>query len=131
MNCTLADSGKLAMCNTASPTSRTSIIGSNGGVRLNPFGFFKSYGNLDVDGAVNLGSANYRWHNVGTDGIYYSESQRHWIGALEGKVPLLPTAEIALNTMLISEGIYLSEREDREVTAAEVLSYSSSTAVDI
>jgi hypothetical protein len=44
---------------------------------------------------------------------------------------LLPTAEIALNTMLISEGIYLSERLGREVTAEEVLAMSVSTAIDV
>ena len=109
----------------------SAIVGSKGGIRLNPFGFFKSYGNLDIDGSANLGSANFRWNNVGTDGGYYGDSQRHWIGAQEGKVPLLPTAEIALNTMLISEGIYLSERLGREVTAEEVLNESISTAVQI
>ena len=35
-------------------------------------------------------------------------------------VELLPSAELALNTMLISEGIYLSEQLVREVTADEV-----------
>jgi hypothetical protein len=53
-------------------------------------------------------------------GRFYSSSQAHWVAALQGKVELWPTAEIALNTMLISEGIYLSERLGREVTAAEI-----------
>ena len=35
-------------------------------------------------------------------------------------VELLPSAELALNTMLISEGIYLSDQVGREVTADEV-----------
>ena len=46
-------------------------------------------------------------------------------------MPLLPTAEIALQTMLISEGIYLSDRLGREVTADEVLANSKSTAVSV
>jgi len=41
----------------------------------------------------------------------------------------LPTAELALNTMLISEAIYLSDRLGREVTAEEVVHSSVSTAV--
>ena len=41
----------------------------------------------------------------------------------------LPTAELALNTMLISEGIYLSDRLGREVTAEEVRELSESTAL--
>jgi hypothetical protein len=35
-------------------------------------------------------------------------------------VELLPRTELALNTMLISEGIYLSDQLGREVTADEV-----------
>jgi predicted dehydrogenase len=58
-----------------------------------------------------------------------SSSQRHWIAALQGKTELLPTADIALNTMLISEGIYLSTQERREVTADEVIERSVSKAL--
>ena len=57
-----------------------------------------------------------------------SESQRHWVAALQGRDTLLPTAEIALNTMLISEGIYLAEKLGREVSADEVREKSVSTA---
>ena len=39
--------------------------------------------------------------------------------------------EIGLNIMLISEGIYLSPKLGREVTAAEVLENSVSTALDV
>jgi hypothetical protein len=39
--------------------------------------------------------------------------------------------EIALNTMLISEGIYLSDKLGREVTAEEVREMSVSTAVNV
>ena len=48
-----------------------------------------------------------------------------------GHVELLPTAELALNTMLISEGIYLSDKLDREVTAEEVREMSISTSVKL
>ena len=41
----------------------------------------------------------------------------------------MPTAACALNTMLISEGIYLSDRLGREVTAEEVLEHSVSTSI--
>jgi predicted dehydrogenase len=107
------------------------VLGSKGGVSLSPFGFFRSFGNLDIDGTANLGSAHFRWDNVQGDGAYYSDSQRHWIAALQGKVDLLPTAEVALNTMLISEGIYLSEQRGCEVSAAEIREASVSTKVAI
>ncbi len=59
----------------------------------------------------------------------YVSPQQHWICALQDEVELLPTAEIALNTMLISEGIYLSSELGREVSAEEVREISRSKAV--
>lgn len=107
----------------------SSLVGSKGGVRLDPFGFFRSSGDLDLNSTANLGSARARWESVKGDGGVYGNSQRHWVAALQGLVPLLPTKDIALNTMLISEGIYLSEKLNREVTAEEVVAASVSTAV--
>jgi predicted dehydrogenase len=107
------------------------ILGNNGGVRLHPFGFFKSFGNLDVNGTVNLEAARFRWNHVRGDGAHFASSQAHWVAALRGKVPLLPTAEIGLRTMLVSEGIYLSDRLGREVSSDEIEKASTSTATAI
>lgn len=107
------------------------IFGSHGGVRLDPFGFFRSEGDLDFDIGVNMGGYNWRLHTVLEEGDVYDGSQEHWLAALQGRVELLPTAEIALNTMLISEGIYLSSQLGREVTADEVREMSVSTAVSV
>ena len=107
------------------------IVGSEGGVRLNPFGYYFNIGDLAIDGSADLGQFNYRQHNVHEVGDVYDSSQHHWIAALQGRVELLPTAEIALNTMLISEGIYQSEKLDREVTADEVKAMAKSTALPL
>jgi len=107
------------------------VVGSLGGIRLNPFGFFTSEGDLSFNCAVDLGEADWRWHTLRENATAYDSPQQHWVAALQGKVPLLPTAELALNTMLISEGIYLSEKLGREVTADEVRELSQSTAVKL
>lgn len=107
------------------------VVGSEGGVRLTPFGFFRSVGDLDLDSTANLDRFNYRLHNVQEQGDVYDSPQHHWIAAVEGRVALLPTAEIALNCMLISEGIYRSSELGREVTAEEVREMSKSTAVAV
>ena len=107
------------------------VVGSEGGVRLNPFGYFHSAGDLELDAAANLDSFAFRLHNVREQGDVYDGEQQHWIAAVEGRVELLPTAEIALNCMLISEGIYLSNRLGREVSAEEVKAASVSTAAEI
>ena len=107
----------------------SSIVGSLGGVRLEPFSYHFNLGDLDFDATANLEAFEYRLHNVHEVGDVYDTAQHHWIAALQGRVPLIPTAEFALNAMLISEGIYLSQKLGREVTAEEVREASSSTAV--
>jgi predicted dehydrogenase len=107
------------------------LVGSQGGIRLDPFGLFRSLGDLDLDAQVDLKAFEYRLHNVRGQENFYDGPQQHWIAALQGRVPLLPTAEIALNTMLITEGIYLSDHLGREVSASEVINRSTSLAIDV
>ena len=105
------------------------VVGADGGVRLNPFGFYSNIGDLEVNGAVDLDGFDWRYNTLRENADAYLSPQHHWVGALQGRVELLPTAELALNTMLISEGIYLSEKLGREVTAAEVKAHSQSTSI--
>jgi predicted dehydrogenase len=107
------------------------VVGSLGGVRLKPFGYFHSQGDLSLNSTADLGEFEYRLHNVHEQGDVYDSAQNHWIAALQGRVALLPTAELALNTMLISEGIYLSDQLGREVSAEEVRAASRSTAITV
>jgi predicted dehydrogenase len=107
------------------------VVGTQGGVRLSPFGYFRSVGHLDVNATTNLDGANFRWKKIAGDQAFYAGPQEHWIAALQGKVELLPTAELALSTMLISEAIYLSSQRGEEVSAAEVEKSSVSTAVKL
>jgi len=106
------------------------ILGSKGGIKLNPFAYFSSQSDMPMSAVFDLDSSNTRWHACFPETSAYDSPQQHWIAALQGRVPLLPTAEIALNTMLISEGIYLSARLEREVTAEEIRNSSASTAID-
>jgi predicted dehydrogenase len=108
-----------------------SVVGSKGGIRLEPFGFYQNIGDLELDTTVNLGSFDWRVHQLRQNADAYDSAQHHWVAALQGRVELLPTAELALNTMLISEGIYLSEKLGREVTAEEVKETSQSTSVQV
>lgn len=102
----------------------SSIVGALGGIRLKPFGYYHNLGDLEINSTVNLEAMVYRWKNVHGGGDAYDSAAHHWIAALQGRVALLPAAELALNTMLISEGIYLSDCLGREVTADEVVERS-------
>jgi predicted dehydrogenase len=107
------------------------ILGSQGGLRIEPFGFFRSIGDLDMNATASMDGFDWRLHTVRENGDAYDGAQQHWIAALQGRVPLMPTAACALTTMLISEGIYLSDRLGREVSAEEVLEHSVSTSVPV
>ena len=107
------------------------LFGSKGGIRLEPFGYFSSENNLNLDASVDLNSFNNRLNLMRDDNDCNETAQHHWIASLQGRVPMLPSAELALNTSFISEGIYLSERLGREVTAEEILANAKSTALDI
>lgn len=98
----------------------SSILGTLGGVRLEPFGYYHNIGDLEINSMADVGQISYRWKNVHEGGDVYDSTGHHWVAALQGRVELLPSAELALNTMLISEGIYLSDQLGREVTADEV-----------
>ena len=97
-----------------------------GGVRLEPFGYYHNIGDLEINSTADLEQISYRWKNVHEGGDVYDSAGHHWVAALQGRVELLPSAELALNTMLISEGIYLSNQLGREVTADEVQERSTS-----
>ncbi|MCX7681875.1 MAG: Gfo/Idh/MocA family oxidoreductase [Anaerolineae bacterium] len=107
------------------------IAGTQGGIRLEPFGFFYNIGDLEFNCTVNLEAFDWRLHSLRENADAYDHPQNHWVAALQGRVELLPIAEVALNTMLISEGIYLSDRLGREVSAEEVEAMSESTAVQL
>ena len=96
------------------------VYGSHGGVLLDPFTYYTTLGDMEMDGTFDLKQADWRWHQCDPNTTYYSHSQRHWIGAQLGRVPLLDTAGIALKTALITEGIYVSSHLGREVTAQEI-----------
>ncbi|NQU76276.1 MAG: Gfo/Idh/MocA family oxidoreductase [Planctomycetes bacterium] len=109
----------------------SSIFGSEGGLRLDPLTYFHLADDLVMDSCIDVNGAMYREKNVRGMGDEYDGPQHHWIAALQGRTPLLPIAEIALNTMLISEGIYRSSAEGRDVSADEIRKGSISSAVSL
>lgn len=97
------------------------IYGSKGGLRVEPFSYYTTLADMEMDASFDLKSADWRWHQCEPTTAAYDSSQRHWLWALLGRVPLLDTAGIALNTALITEGVYLSQHRGCEVTVSDVL----------
>jgi len=113
-------------------TDGSKVVGSKGGVSLDPFAFHTTLSDMEMDASVDLGSAQQRWMRCFPEQTKaYAGPQDHWVAALRGEVELIPTARIGLNTMLISEGIYLSQQLGREVTPDEVRENSVSTSLEV
>jgi len=109
----------------------SAVFGARGGIQLRPFAYFSTVADLEMDATFDLKMADRRWHLCHPQADAYDSPQSHWVAALQNRVPLIDTAGLALSTMLISEGLYLSTRLGREVTAAEVDSQSTSSALDV
>jgi len=96
------------------------IFGSQAGLRVSPLGYFTTLSDMEMDATFDLKTADWRWHQCNPTTPGYDHSQRHWVWAQLGRVPLLDTAGLALKTAQITEGIYLSAHLGREVTAEEI-----------
>lgn len=116
------------------------IIGSEGGIRLpmtiseqnkTPFSFHSTVCDVDMDSTFDLDRMRIRRERMNPNHDAYQSSQRHLVAALQGRVPLLPTAQLALQTMLISEGIYMSSQLGREIAAEEVIEQSQSVSISM
>jgi len=111
------------------PASTSAIFGSEGGVEFDPFSFHTTVVDMEMDATFDLKQADWRWHQCDSDADAYDNSQAHWVAALQNRVPLINSAELALATMKISEGIYRSARLGREVSGEEIETESKSTAI--
>ncbi len=116
------------------------ILGSQGGLLLSPMHpetldhtpiepmqYFSTVVGLETNTTFCEDTIQRRWARTGPEDWWYASSQGNWAAALQGKAELLPTAELALDTLLIQEGIYLSAALGREVGVDEVKAQSQST----
>ncbi|MEW6356733.1 MAG: Gfo/Idh/MocA family oxidoreductase [Planctomycetota bacterium] len=110
-------------------TDGSKICGSKGGVSLSPLAYFSAMSDMSMNSSFDLSAADTRWHSCFPETSAYDSPQHHWIAVQQGRVPLIDTAGIALNTMKISEGIYLSSKKGKEVTGSQIEKASKSTAI--
>lgn len=107
------------------------IAGSLGGVSLSgrKLEFFNEISGYPMNTVVDLDAEQYRSRQIDPSLDLYDGSQKHWIGVLRGQCPLLNTAEITLQTMLISEGIYRASEMGHDISAEQIVAESKSQAV--
>ncbi|MCL2069248.1 MAG: Gfo/Idh/MocA family oxidoreductase [Oscillospiraceae bacterium] len=107
------------------------ILGSKGGIRLDPFTYNYTMHDVLFTSSFDEKDLDFRCENVYPEQLFLRASQRHWAAALRGECPLLPTAQIALNTQLIQDSLYLSDQLGRQVTTQEVTAASTTKNTEV
>ena len=113
---------------------KSMIAGSVGGLTMgygNDLKYYNEVEGFPMETTVDTGAEMYRTRQADPNLHFYDDSQVHLIAALRGQCPLLNTAEVALATMLVSEGIYMSGELNREVSAEEIIANSKSMAIKL
>ncbi len=91
--------------------------------------YFSEIEGYPAESLLDVSAEAYRQSKIDPNHDCYQDSQAHWIGVLRGDIKPIDTPEIALQTMLISEGIFLSNQLKREIAADEIFELSQSNAV--
>jgi len=113
----------------------SSLHGSKGGLQFSDtftgkhVTYFRIADGYPADAPIDVTGEQFRQKNLDPSYTHYSNSQNHWIGVLRGECEPIDTAHIGLQTMLISEGLYLSGELNREILTDEIPSLSKSNAV--
>ncbi|QLH76229.1 Gfo/Idh/MocA family oxidoreductase [Halosimplex rubrum] len=118
------------------PDRPSVVAGSQGGLQLDPFEFYTTTGDYEATVSLDLDEYERRQGLIAGDGYETADTGdqfAHWIDTIEGDVDGEPidTGDLALNSMRIMEGIYLSQAAGRELTAEEIAEQSESTAVEL
>jgi len=92
------------------------IMGSKGGLRLNPFTFFTEIGGMSVDHPFDLKNFDNRLRSLGKAGEGYEGPQKNFVWAQLGRVPLVDSASIALKVAQITDAMYRSAEERQEIS---------------
>ncbi len=112
-------------------TDGSKIVGSKGGVTLEPFAFHSTMSDMEMDGAFDVAGARSRWKRVWPETGAFDGNQQHWVSVLQDRTPPLPSARLGMDMMLLAEGIYLSQQRGEEVTAEEIAEQSQPMAQDV
>ena len=95
------------------------IMGSKGGLRLNPLTLFTEIAGTQVDQPID--TDNFKKHRTSVDSNEegYASSQKNFAWAQLGRVPLIDSASVALKVAQITSAMYRSSELGKEVSMTE------------
>ncbi|WP_018256755.1 Gfo/Idh/MocA family protein [Halomicrobium katesii] len=134
----LADGSRLevrAAWHAYQPDERGVVVGSQGGIAFDPVELLTTMNDYETTVEIDVDGFETRHGLIrGESGYEVDERPNqydHFVAAVRGEVDQIRTDEIALNSMLVMEGIYLSAERGREVSAEEIAEASVSRSVDL
>ncbi|WP_435176875.1 Gfo/Idh/MocA family protein [Halorussus sp. AFM4] len=106
----------------------SSLVGTRGGVALDPFEYFSTVADVEMRASADLEEYLFRQQYLDGErgraafesGIW-ADPLYHWVESLTGRRDPLPTADLALETMAVLDGVYRSTDLGREVTREEIV----------
>ncbi|MFC4450855.1 Gfo/Idh/MocA family protein [Halorussus aquaticus] len=106
----------------------SAVVGTEGGVRLDPFEYFSTVADVEMRASADLEEylfrrqflAGERGRAAYESGIW-ADPLYHWVESLRGRADPLPTDDLALESMVVTDGIYRSAELGREVAREEVV----------
>lgn len=115
------------------------VAGSKGGLTIKAMGevgmgvsdnlvLYSDMGDYMTDTKFDLFSGELKKSRKDQTYSYYMDTVGHWVHALREDCALLNTKDLALNMVLIADGMSLSDKLRREVTADEIREMSVSIA---
>jgi predicted dehydrogenase len=106
----------------------SAVVGTDGGVRLDPFEFHSTVGDVEMDADAHLAEYLFRRQyldgergETAYDAGLAADPLYHWVESLMGRADPLSTAELGLETMAVLDGIYRSAALGREVEREEIV----------
>lgn len=92
------------------------IMGSLGGIRLEPFAFYTHLHDMDANVTFDIDSYERRQRSFGRWNDGYDGSHKHWVWGLLGRCELIETGAIGVTVVKITEAMYKSAETGKGVS---------------
>ena len=91
------------------------IMGSRGGIKLEPFTFYTDMYGMDADTSFDIDAYERRMQSLGYVIEGYEGSQKHFVWGVLNRIEMIDTGAIGLTVARITEAMYQSSEERKEI----------------
>ena len=91
------------------------IMGARGGLKLQPFTFYTDMYGMDANTTFNIDAYEGRMKSLGHSIEGYENSQKHFVWGVLNRIEMIDTGAIGLTVARITEAMYKSSEEKKEI----------------